>query len=304
MDGFLVVDKSAGMTSHDVVARVRKVCGVKKVGHTGTLDPFATGVLPIALGEATKAISFLDESEKEYRAVMKLGETTTTGDLTGELLRSRSLERLTPETVERMVPFFIGTISQVPPMYSALKRNGIPLYRLARRGETVIREPRQVVIHALTLVRVEPPLVEFVVRCSRGTYVRTLAEDMGEKLGYGAHLVELQRTMSGPFAVAQAVSLERLAELAAGAGLATTLLSPLAALQHLRQLRVTAEGAVKLNHGIIPGPDEVSGWDDPILAAGERVCFSYQGRLLAVAEQAEATETATGKSLRLLRVFN
>ena len=125
---------------------------------------------------------------------MKLGETTTTGDLTGELLRSRSLEQLTPETVGRMVPFFIGTISQVPPMYSALKRNGIPLYRLARRGETVIREPRQVVIHALTLVRVELPLVEFVVRCSRGTYVRTLAEDMGEKLGCGAHLVELQRT--------------------------------------------------------------------------------------------------------------
>ena len=260
MDGFLVIDKPAGLTSHDVVSRVRKVCGMKKVGHTGTLDPFATGVLPIALGEATKAIPFLDEAVKEYRAVMELGKTTATGDCTGELLRTREWYHLSPENVADTARSFIGTIRQIPPMYSALKRNGVPLYRLARRGVTVDREPREVSIHVITIVRVVLPFVEFVVSCSRGTYIRTLAEDMGEWLGCGAHLVSLRRTASGPFKVDCAVSLERLAELGAS-GVTPLLLSPLEALSSLRELRVTPGGAARVKHGIVPGP-QANPWGD------------------------------------------
>jgi tRNA pseudouridine55 synthase len=304
MDGFLVVDKPAGVTSHDIVARVRKLCGLKKVGHTGTLDPFATGVLPVALGEGTKAIPFLDESVKEYRAVMKLGETTDTGDCTGALLSHGDWQQLSALAVAGVVPAFTGAIHQVPPMYSALKRNGVPLYRLARRGETVVREPRPVIIHALTLVRVELPLVEFVVSCSRGTYVRTLAEDMGKRLGCGAHLLELRRTVSGPFTLDHAVSLENLAILAAEGALATMLLSPSAVLAHLREIPVTDAGAAKLGHGIVPGPEELLAPPIPVLEPGEKVRFSRGGRLLAVAEQAGAGEVAVGKTLRLLRVFN
>jgi tRNA pseudouridine55 synthase len=304
MDGFLVIDKPAGLTSHDVVSRVRKACGVKKAGHTGTLDPFATGVLPVALGEATKAIPFLDEAVKEYRAVMELGKTTATGDCTGELLRTRDWDQLSPHVVEDVVPSFTGTMYQIPPMYSALKRNGVPLYRLARKGETVEREPREITVHALAIVRMELPCVEFVVRCSRGTYVRTLAEDMGERLGCGAHLVALRRTASGPFTIDRAVSLERLAELAAGGGLAPLLLSPLDALSSLRELRVSADGAARVKCGIIPGPQDLVAEGMPVFSPGERVRFSHGDRLLAVAEMSKAGDAGGGETPRLLRVFN
>ena len=199
MNGFIVVDKPSEMTSHDVVNIIRRLTGQKRAGHTGTLDPFATGVLPLALGEATKVIQFLDEACKEYRAVMKLGETTDTQDCTGNAIDLGDWRNITPDDVTRVVSAFTGRVSQLPPMFSALKHKGVPLYKLARRGDEVIREKRDIEVFSLVIERIELPLVAFTVRCSRGTYVRTLAHDMGGELGCGAHLVSLQRTASGPF---------------------------------------------------------------------------------------------------------
>ncbi len=300
MDGFIVIDKPAGMTSHDVVRAVRRIAGQKKVGHTGTLDPFATGVLPVALGEGTKAIPFLDEAVKEYRAVMRLGAATDTQDCTGTVIREGVWRDLTPEAVRAAATLFVGRLLQVPPMYSALKRDGVPLYRLARRGEEVARDAREIEIHELVIEEVAFPDVAFRVRCSRGTYVRTLAHDMGERLGCGAHLVALCRTMSGPFGIDAAVSLDRLDLLARCGELGAALLSPFAVLSHLRDLPLTAAGAAKVRRGIAPTQDDclaplVSGAGCP-----ERVRLSCGGSLVAVAE----TRGGETGRMGLLRVFN
>ncbi len=297
MDGFIVIDKPAGMTSHDVVRAVRRIAGQKKVGHTGTLDPFATGVLPVALGEGTKAIPFLDEAVKEYRAVMRLGAATDTQDCTGTVIREGVWRDLTPEAVRAAAALFVGRLLQVPPMYSALKRDGVPLYRLARRGEEVARDAREIEIHELVIEEVAFPDVAFRVRCSRGTYVRTLADDLGERLGCGAHLVALRRTMSGPFGIDAAVSLDRLAR---DERLAGIIISPYAALSHLRDLPLTEGGVAKVRRGIAPTRDDCL---SPLACGAgspERIRLSFGGRLVAVAE------TCGGETRRivLLRVFN
>lgn len=303
MDGFLVLDKPAGLTSHDVVARVRRLLRLKKVGHTGTLDPFATGVLPIALGEGTKAIPFLDESHKAYRAVMRLGEATDTQDLTGQVLSHGEWHHLTPDHVEAVARLFVGTISQVPPMFSALKRDGVPLYKLARQGAEVERQPRNIEIFSLDLDRIDLPDVAFSVVCSRGTYVRTLAADMGERLECGAHLRELRRTRSGPFVLADAVTLEQLAEAAVSGELESLVVSPLAALSHLPELQLTERGAAKVGNGIVPDADDLESGRDKMLHSGQ-VCLSHGGRLVAVAE-AEVEDSGRDAQIRhLLRVFN
>ncbi len=297
MDGFIVIDKPAGMTSHDVVRAVRRGAGQKKAGHTGTLDPFATGVLPVALGEGTKAIPFLDETVKEYRAVMRLGAATDTQDCTGTVIRVGEWREITPEKVRETAPLFTGRLLQVPPMYSALKRNGVPLYRLARRGEEVARDARPVDIHELVIEEVALPDVSFRVRCSRGTYVRTLANDLGERLGCGAHLVALRRTMSGPFGIDAAVSLDRFAR---DGGLRGMLISPYAALSHLRDLPLTESGVAKVRRGIAPTRDDCTA---PLASAAgcpERIRLSFGGSLVAVAEICGGE---TGR-IGLLRVFN
>lgn len=303
MDGFIVVDKPAGVTSHDVVNTVRRLLRMKKVGHTGTLDPFATGVLPVALGEGTKAIPFLDEGRKEYRAVMRLGETTDTQDCTGTVTGRSDWGAVTPPLVDEVARRFTGRLTQLPPMFSALKRDGVPLYKLARRGDEVERAAREIEVFSLAIERIALPEVAFTVCCSRGTYVRTLAHDMGAALGCGAHLVALQRTMSGPFVLARAVSPERLAELARAGQVAELVISPFEALAHLRDLPVTAGGELKVAHGIAPGPGE---WEAPTVSPfrpGERLRLSRGGRLLAVAEAAGAGPEGE-KTLRLVRVFN
>ncbi|HEY6874094.1 MAG TPA: tRNA pseudouridine(55) synthase TruB [Geobacteraceae bacterium] len=304
MDGFIVVDKRAGMTSHDVVSAVRRIAGLRKVGHTGTLDPFATGVLPVALGEGTKAIPFLDESVKEYRAVMRLGAATDTQDCTGMTTRQGEWRNIAPAAVTAVVRGFLGRGTQVPPMYSALKRNGVPLYKLARKGEEVPREPREIEIYSLEIERIDLPDVAFVVRCSRGVYVRTLANDMGERLGCGAHLVGLRRTMSGPFAIEQAVLLEKLASDAGEGRLAEHLISCYAALAHLPPLSLTEPGEARVVRGISPEASDFQAIPVEGVMPGERVRLSRGGRLLAVAENGPAPWPGEGKNLRLLRVFN
>ena len=284
MHGFIVVDKPAGMTSHDVVARVRRLLQTKKVGHTGTLDPFATGVLPVAVGEGTKAIPFLDEGIKEYRAVMRLGAVTDTDDLEGAVLLERPLDAVDDAVIREALTAFTGTVSQIPPMYSALKRNGVPLYKLARKGQEVEREPRQVTIHSLAVDRIDLPFVTFTVRCSRGTYVRALARDLGERLGCGAHLTELRRTRSGPFTLAQARSLEQLADEAAAGPEQVGIVSLTAALAHLPQLELTADGERRVRNGISPVAGDLAGSFFPDIPGG-KVVLVRGGGIVAVAEE-------------------
>lgn len=302
-DGFLVVDKPAGITSHDVVARVRRVFGIKRVGHTGTLDPFATGVLPIALGSGTKAIPFLDEAVKEYQAVMCLGAATDTQDITGRVIATGEWQQVTAAQIAELFTRFTGTIAQLPPMFSAVKQGGVPLYRLARKGETVERRERQVTVHSLRIDRLELPEIAFTVRCSRGTYVRAIADDIGRELGCGAHLVELRRTASGPFDLARALPFTALAVDADPAALAQHLIPPTQALGQLRSLVLTATGCSRVRHGMTPLPDDLRTLD-PHIQPGERLLLLCQDRLAAVAEAADAPADSADPSLRLLRVFD
>jgi len=230
ISGILNLDKPAGMTSHDVVARVRHLLGIRKVGHAGTLDPMATGVLLICLGQATRVAEYLMRSDKIYRAEIRLGVTTDTHDAEGQVIKTAKVN-VGEEEVREALASFVGQIEQVPPMYSALKREGIPLYRLARKGIVVERKPRTVKVHRIKLLDWSPPLVTIEVTCSPGTYIRALARDLGERLGCGAHLAALTRLASGRFTLDEAVSLDKLAE-AAAQGRWQELLHPLdAALQ-------------------------------------------------------------------------
>ena len=279
-----MVDKPAGMTSHDVVARVRRILNTKKVGHTGTLDPFATGVLPVALGEGTKAIPFLDEGVKEYRAVMMLGVATDTEDVEGKVISERPLDEIDETAIRKVFATFTGTIAQIPPMFSALKRNGVPLYKLARKGEEVEREPRQVTLYSLVIDRIDLPLLAFTVRCSRGTYVRSLARDIGAQLGCGAHLTALRRTSSGPFTLDQARTLEQLADEAVAGPKLVGIISLSEALGHLLHLELTANGERRVRNGIAPVADDL---EEPLQlhAPGQKAVLFRDGALVAVAEE-------------------
>ncbi len=301
MNGFLIIDKPEGITSHGVVQRVRRLCRQPKAGHTGTLDPFATGVLPVALGTATRLIPYLDEGVKEYRAVMRLGEETDTGDRTGMVVRQGPWQEISAEAVCRTAKEFTGTIQQVPPMHSALKRDGIPLYRLARKGVTVDRPPREITIHDLVVESVDLPLVTFSVRCSRGTYVRTLAADMGERLGCFAHLAELRRIASGPFTCGQALTLEALEQALGEGGAALPLVTPQEALAHLAELELTQRGAEFVSHGRIPDHTDIVAVDGHSLVPGETVRLSHRGELVAVARCGEGGQQPL--TLQLLRVL-
>jgi tRNA pseudouridine55 synthase len=295
LDGFFVIDKPVGVTSHDIVAMVRRAIGQKKVGHTGTLDPFATGVLPVAVGEGTKTIQFLDESVKEYRAVLRLGISTDTQDLTGKVLCERDWSTLAPCDLMQLVRLFTGKLSQLPPMFSALKQGGVPLYKLARQGVEVERESREVEIYSLSFDWIKLPEAAFTVRCSRGTYVRTLASDIGEALGCGAHLLELRRTQSGLFLESEAISIEDLRDCADPAAL----LFPLErALSHLKGFELSAEGGKRLTNGIAPLAADLPESALVGLTHDEQVRLFVAGRFAAVARFDNV------RGLRLSRVFN
>lgn len=207
IDGVLMIDKPAGMTSNGVLGVIKRLYEANKAGHTGTLDPFATGLLPVALGEATKFSGHLLHADKTYLATAMFGISTTTGDFEGEVVR-RSEVRASTASVESAMRRFVGPIFQVPPMYSALKRDGKPLYAYAREGVVLDREAREVTIHSLTLLDLQWPLMRFRVCCSKGTYIRTLAEDIGGALGCGAHLTQLRREKTGGFDVSEALTLD------------------------------------------------------------------------------------------------
>lgn len=208
INGIVNIYKEKGYTSHDVVAVLRKVVGQKKIGHTGTLDPDATGVLPVCLGRATKVCELLTDHDKTYEALLLLGKTTDTQDISGEVLEEKDPAHLTEEEVRSCIESFIGAYDQVPPMYSALKVNGKKLYELAREGKTVERKSRRVQIHGIRIVEMNLPHVRMEVDCSKGTYIRTLCHDIGEKLQVGGCMEELERTKVGRFLKEDAVTLD------------------------------------------------------------------------------------------------
>ena len=212
IDGVIFVDKPKGITSHDVVDVIRKKLQTKKVGHAGTLDPLAEGLLIMLVGKCTKMFSKFANFDKEYLGVLKLGEVTTTGDSQGEVTKSQGYKDIKPETIEETFASFIGEMGQIPPMVSALRVNGKRLYELARRGIVVERAPRKINIISLKILKMNFPFIEFRVHCSKGTYVRKLAEDIGEKLGCGAHMVKILRLSIGSFSLEKAVKLDEVNE--------------------------------------------------------------------------------------------
>lgn len=212
MDGIINIYKEAGYTSHDVVAKLRGILHQKKIGHTGTLDPDAVGVLPVCLGKATKLCDMLTEKDKQYRAVMQLGIETDTQDTSGTVTAEHPVT-VSEGQVRQVIMDFIGEYDQIPPMYSALKKNGKKLYELAREGIVVERETRRITIHGIEIEKVELPYVTMLVDCSKGTYIRTLCHDIGQKLGCGAAMAQLVRTCSGMFSLEDAVTLKQTEEL-------------------------------------------------------------------------------------------
>jgi len=210
ISGLIILDKPLNISSNHAVQRIKRLFGAKKVGHTGSLDPLASGVLPICLGHATKVSQYLLASDKSYQFTMQLGQTTTTGDVEGEVVVERPVPALDQEELSTLLESFCGTIQQIPPMYSALKHNGQRLYALARAGQVVERPPREVVIKSLTLMSQTETSLTLEVCCTKGTYVRTLAEDLGEKIGCGAHVTFLRRIKTGPFELNNSLTLEQL----------------------------------------------------------------------------------------------
>ena len=212
MDGIIVIRKEKGYTSHDVVAKLRGILHMKKIGHTGTLDPDAEGVLPVALGKATKLVDLITDKEKTYEAVMRLGVVTDTQDMTGTILSQTEQISVTEKEVKEAAESFLGEQLQIPPMYSALKVNGKKLYELAREGKTVERKPRPVHFYQIEILEINLPLVRYRVVCSKGTYIRTLCHDMGEKLGCGAAMDSLVRTKVGKCELKDAITLAQAEE--------------------------------------------------------------------------------------------
>ncbi len=251
VSGVVLLDKPVGWTSNAALQAVKRLYQAAKAGHTGSLDPLASGLLPICLGEATKLSGFLLNADKGYRFTCRLGVTTATGDAEGEVVTVRPVGPLSRESVETALRRFVGTIQQIPPMYSALKHNGQPLYKLARKGIEVERAPREVTVRELRLLRLENEELECELRCSKGTYVRTLATDLGEMLGCGAHVAVLRRTVVEPYDAARMVTLESLRERAEQglAALDAELLPPDSAVAQWPAVRLGGDAAFYLRQG-------------------------------------------------------
>ena len=245
ISGILNIYKEKGYTSHDVVARLRGIVGQKKIGHTGTLDPEAEGVLPVCLGRATKVCDLLTDKDKTYEAVLLLGKTTDTQDVTGQVLSERPLlsadGKITPETAEECVLSFVGQYDQVPPMYSALKVGGKKLYELAREGKTIERKSRRVMIGGIRILEMDLPRIHMVVECSKGTYIRTLCHDIGEKLGCGGCMESLLRTRVGRFGLKDAKKLDETERFVREGRIGEILLPTDQVFDDLREIRTARE---------------------------------------------------------------
>ena len=281
MNGIIVVDKPPDMTSAQVVTQVRRILRVKKVGHTGTLDPFATGVLVCCIDKATRLSRFLMYGEKRYKGVMRLGIRTDTQDLTGRVISTEPDLKVTQGDVRRAFLSFLDVKHQTPPAYSALKHHGVPLYRLARHGTFVQKPPRRISIYELEILDASLPHVRFEVCCSAGTYVRTLCADIGEALGCGAHLTGLCRTESGRFRLDEALSLNALERLDAKGGISNHIIPMSVALRGMPAISANDELVQKIQHGY-----PVT-WEEVAAVRLRRTCpwikvTDTQGKLVAV----------------------
>lgn len=251
MNGIIVLNKPAGKTSHDMVYFMRRLTGIKKVGHTGTLDPDATGVLPVCIGNATKVADMLTLSDKRYRAELILGMTTDTQDASGEVLTEQAVN-VTAEEIKTAVTSFIGDIEQIPPMYSAIKQDGKKLYELARKGIEVERKKRKITIHEINIedIDLENGRVKIDVLCSKGTYIRTLCEDIGMKLGVGAYMNTLERTQSGPFTLADSYTADELTGMKDTGTLNSALISTDAVFSDYPQIILNEKQTRSITNGI------------------------------------------------------
>lgn len=278
IEGIINLNKPPGKTSFQMVALVRKLSRERKVGHAGTLDPDATGVLPILVGQATKLAQFLTEGTKVYRAEIRLGSSTTTYDAGGEITQVGDPSSLSTEQVKLALGSFCGITEQTPPMYSAIKQNGKPLYLLARSGIEVPRKSREITISRLDVLDWQNPLLVIEVECSKGTYIRSLAHDLGQRLGCGAHLSKLARLKCGPFDIENAVNVEQLEDVSRNDRWKTIVRPMDTALAHLESLIVDAAGEADISHGraFTMGPEQER--------ASGRLCRAYSsdGRFLAL----------------------
>jgi tRNA pseudouridine55 synthase len=293
VSGIILLDKPLGFTSNAALQKVRWLLNAEKAGHTGSLDPLATGVLPLCFGEATKFSQYLLDSDKGYETVMQMGQTTSTADAEGEVLQTREVT-VGRADIEAVIPRFRGEILQVPPMYSALKRDGQPLYKLARAGEVVEREARSVTIARLEMLAFESPCATLAVSCSKGTYIRTLVEDLGRELGCGAHVAALRRTQAGPFQLNQSVTLEELEKVHAEGGneaLDRFLLPVDAGLEHWPLLQLSEHSAYYWLHG-----QPVRAPDMPKF--GMLRVQDHEGRFIGIGEVVEDGRLAPRRLIR------
>lgn len=291
MDGILIIDKPEGVTSHDVVNSVRRIAVTRKVGHAGTLDPFATGVLIVGINQGTKLLPFLQIDEKEYEGTVRLGVETDTLDRDGRILRETQCPSIGYEEMEKILASFVGRQSQIPPIYSAIKKEGVPLYKLARKGVEVELQPREIEVYEITLRTLDIPYVSFTVRCSSGSYVRSFARDIGIKVGCGGHLTSLRRTRSGRFCIDKAITLSRLKEMGnkwgdRAVGLREALSLP--------EIVVDPSTAEMIRMGKELAVEDISSGAD----VSARFMFTCDKDLVAVAEVGENAK------LHLIRVFN
>ena len=248
-NGVLIIDKPEGLSSAQVVARIKKGIHARKVGHAGTLDPFATGVLVCLVNQATRLAQFLLSAGKSYDAVLHLGAETDTQDRTGQVIRERVVPDIREEDIRQAFNRFIGDFEQMPPVYSALKHKGVALYKLARRGQSIQKSARRVHIEAIRIHEIQLPRIRFSVSCSAGTYIRTLCADIGKLLGCGGHLSELRRTMSSGFGIEEAVSLDRLIQVAGDPQWRLPLIPPGEALREMPALKADRATAAKIKCG-------------------------------------------------------
>jgi tRNA pseudouridine55 synthase len=284
MDGILNINKATGMTSHDVVARVRKLLKQKRVGHAGTLDPAASGVLPICVGQGTRVAEYLSESGKAYLAEIVFGVVTDTYDVEGAILRTADVADLTLARIEQALPHFLGQQQQMPPRYSAIKIQGQPAYKRTRAGEEIVLEPRPIEITKLEIIAWETPRLTLAVECSKGTYIRSLAYDLGEYLACGAHLGGLIRTRSGPFTITESIRLEALAKAVEEDTLAKYLHPADEAIQQYPAILLDDPDVERVLHGNA-FPDASDSLDAPLARRSELVrVYTTHGQFLAIAQ--------------------
>ncbi len=304
LNGVLVVDKPRGITSYDVVRFFKRLVPGVRIGYLGTLDPIATGVLPLLLGEGTKLAPFLEGGRKVYDAVMHLGVTTDTQDCEGKVIKrcGEAIDNLSVETLKGVLKSFLGRITQRPPLYSALKRHGQPLYRLARKGEVIDPPVRGIDIYTLEIKSFSPPFIGLYVECSKGTYIRTLVHDIGEAIGYGAHLVELRRLRNGPFGIEDALTVEEIEQLVKEGKIKERVIPLFEALTFLPFIEVNKEVAMRISKGQTVFLATLSiGGNGGNVEGFVRIVQEDTKRMLAVGT---VNPTDEGYLVRPLRVFH